>query len=128
MTLMHLCCVAALNAKDETKEMEDVDGEGKKTATQSPCVLQLMKSRERSEKKDRWQEKCVESKAEVDRSRKCTKGHSGKEQRDQIRLLLQKGADPAIISKNGFSPLHLASYKVKRVESVGCLLGVVLPS
>lgn len=29
-----------------------------------------------------------------------------------VKQLLQKGADTAIISKNGFSPLHLAAYQV----------------
>lgn len=29
-----------------------------------------------------------------------------------VKLLLEKGADTAIISKNGFSPLHLAAYQV----------------
>lgn len=40
-----------------------------------------------------------------------------KEEKDLAQLLLHKGADPTIISKNGFSPLHLASYKVFRVLS-----------
>ncbi|KAK4289572.1 hypothetical protein Pmani_037467 [Petrolisthes manimaculis] len=119
MTLMHICCVSALNAKDETNEKDDVDGEGRKTATQAPCVLQLMKPRDKSDKRDKNQrEKSEESKTE---NKKGSRLHSGKEQRDQIRLLLQKGADPAIISKNGYSPLHLASYKGD-VEVVRLLL------
>lgn len=51
-------------------------------------------------------------KCDEDKCAHYTKMHSSKEVKDKVRLLLQKGADPAIISKNGFSPLHLASYKV----------------
>lgn len=50
--------------------------------------------------------------SEEERCVQYTKMQTSKEVKDKIRLLLQKGADPAIISKNGFSPLHLASYKV----------------
>ncbi|XP_076035192.1 serine/threonine-protein kinase TNNI3K-like isoform X2 [Oratosquilla oratoria] len=103
LTLLHLGCLSKpekLYDKDAKEsridDREDADGH---KSSKSPGVLQLVKFKESEEGKSRYviHECC-------DRERmRDTKPH--------IRLLLQRGADPAIISKNGFSPLHLASFK-----------------
>lgn len=112
MTLLHLCCVASASVKnDSAKELEANDIEGKSNVSYDTSVLQLMRSpREKSDHEDRNQEHVNEQSNIHIQHAKQTRN---KEVREQIRLLLKKGADPAIISKNGFSPLHIASYKVK---------------
>lgn len=106
MTLLHLCCLAAVSGKnDSVKELDCNDTEGKNNVSYGTSVLQLMRSpREKSDHEDRTGE-CAHEQS--------TKQTRNKEAREQIRLLLKRGADPAIISKNGFSPLHIVSYKVK---------------
>ena len=112
MTLLHLCCVAAVATKnDSVKELDYNEIEGKSNVSYDASVLQLMRSpREKSDHEDRTREHMNELNNMHIQHAHQTKN---KEVREQIRLLLKKGADPAIISKNGFSPLHIASYKVK---------------
>ncbi|KAG0711045.1 Serine/threonine-protein kinase TNNI3K [Chionoecetes opilio] len=113
MTLLHLCCIAAaISVKDDTaKDLESNETEGKSNVSYDMSVLQLMRSpREKSDHGDRNQEHVSD---QSDVHTQDVKQSRSKEVREQIRLLLKKGADPAIISKNGFSPLHIASYKVK---------------
>lgn len=110
MTLMHLCCLSNLDVNnDKAEEKKDNELDVKK-------ILQLMKSSwDKSKEKDGSQD-IQDNKSEPDACKQYMKMHTSKEMKDQIRLLLQKGADPSIISNNGFSPLHLASYKVKTVD------------
>ncbi|KAK8387336.1 hypothetical protein O3P69_018129 [Scylla paramamosain] len=103
MTLLHLCCLAAVSGKnDSVKELDCNDTEGKSNVSYNTSVLQLMRSpREKGDHEDRTREHVNEQSTKT----------RNREAREQIRLLLKKGADPAIISKNGFSPLHIVSYK-----------------
>ncbi|XP_045104225.1 serine/threonine-protein kinase TNNI3K-like isoform X4 [Portunus trituberculatus] len=107
MTLLHLCCLAAVSVKSDTvKELDYNDTEGKSNVSYNTSVLQLMRSpREKGDHEDKTQEHVNEL------SIKHTRSKEAREAKEQIRLLLKKGADPAIISKNGFSPLHIVSYK-----------------
>ncbi|XP_042213702.1 serine/threonine-protein kinase TNNI3K-like isoform X5 [Homarus americanus] len=111
VTLMQLCCLSSVSWKnDEIKEKKEDNGAD--VGSQAPCFLQLVKpSREKANRKDGSQETSQDNKGEPDVGKHLAKIQTNKEIKDQIRLLLQKGADPAIISKNGFSALHLASYK-----------------
>lgn len=112
MTLLHLCCMAAVTVKtDSIKDMEGNEADGRNNVSYDTSVLQLMRSsREKSIHDDSSCDQLNEqSNMHVQRSKQTR----NREVKEQIRLLLKRGADPAIISKNGFSPLHIASYKVK---------------
>ena len=83
----------------------------KDSIAESPDVLQLCKDKTKeketeSDKTDKEQNK------ENSKSKETNKSVKEKDSREHVRILLEKGADPAIINKNGFSALHLASYKV----------------
>ncbi|XP_050728348.1 serine/threonine-protein kinase TNNI3K-like isoform X2 [Eriocheir sinensis] len=103
LTLLHLCCMAAVTVKtDSVKDMEGSEAEG-------TSVLQLMRSsREKSVHDD---SNCDHINEQSNMHAQYSKHTRNREVKEQIRLLLKRGADPAIISKNGFSPLHIASYK-----------------
>lgn len=112
MTLLHLCCMAAGTGKtDSVRDKEGSETEGKNNVFYDTSVLQLMRSS---------REKSVHDNGNCDYLNEQSNMHvlhskhsRNREVKEQIRLLLNRGADPAIISKNGFSPLHIASYKVK---------------
>nr|XP_045584207.1 serine/threonine-protein kinase TNNI3K-like isoform X2 [Procambarus clarkii] len=113
LSLKHLCCLSNVSVRnDKAKEKEDEAADGSETGSEAPCFLQLVKpSRHKSNRQDGTQDANQEIKSDIEKCKQLPKTQTNKEIRDQIRLLLQKGADPAIISRNGFSPLHLASYK-----------------
>ncbi|KAK7079735.1 Serine/threonine-protein kinase tnni3k, partial [Halocaridina rubra] len=110
MTLLHLCCLAGMKQKHEEqrdhKDEKDIEGG---LVEMSPCILQLMKSPREKPKANETALREVEGGQE--KPRLDSKAAKNKDIKDQVRLLLRKGADPSIISKRGFSPLHLASYK-----------------
>lgn len=91
--------------------MEGSEAEGRSNVSYDANVLQLVRSpREISVHDDGNNDHLNEqSSVHVQHSNQTRI----KEVKEQICLLLKRGADPAIISKNGFSPLHIASYKVK---------------
>lgn len=110
MTLLHLCCMAAVTVK--TDSVIDIEG----SEAEGTSVLQLMRSsREKSVHED---SNCDHINEQNNMHAQHSKQTQNREVKEQIRLLLKRGADPAIISKNGFSPLHIASYKVKTTPCV----------
>ncbi|CAL4059406.1 unnamed protein product [Meganyctiphanes norvegica] len=105
---------------NESKEAIEKETKNDENIVGSPVILQLAKSQEKSSKnKSKHRDKDKNRRKNKERSRSRNKEKSGskgsyqilKEPNDHIRVLLNLGADPAIISKNGFSPLHLAAYK-----------------
>ena len=117
LTLLHLCCASLQQKTDYNNTLRRYSQTRLQDITsyvsQSPDILQLNKDKlkgKETEKNKNDKDVCKET-------QKCksedSKKNSGKENsREHVRILLDNGADPAIISKNGFSPLHLASYKV----------------
>lgn len=111
MTLLHLCCLSndRPNNEEHSEKKEEKKVEAEEDMKESPCYLQLMKSSRN--KKDREGNRENENENEIQIQE--TKAYKPKDIKELVRILLQKGADPTIICKNGFSPLHVASYKVK---------------
>ncbi|XP_063611919.1 serine/threonine-protein kinase TNNI3K-like isoform X1 [Penaeus indicus] len=109
MTLLHLCCLSKdmPNNEEYLEKKEEKKVEAEENMKESPCYLQLMKSSRN--KKDREGNKENENENEMQIQE--TKAYRHKDIKELVRILLQKGADPTIICKNGFSPLHIASYK-----------------
>lgn len=109
MTLLHLCCLAAVTVK--TVSTKDMEAEGRNNVFYDASVLQLMRSSQEKSVHDDTNHDHLNEQSEMHCQN--SKQTRNREVKEQIRLLLKRGADPAIISKNGFSPLHIASYKVK---------------
>lgn len=112
MTVLHLYCMAAVSVKTApAKDIEGSEAEGRNNVSYDGSVLRLVRSsRGISVHQDDNHEHLNEQSSMHLQHSKQTRIREAKE---QICLLLKRGADPAIISKNGFSPLHIASYKVK---------------
>ncbi|XP_068228966.1 serine/threonine-protein kinase TNNI3K-like isoform X1 [Palaemon carinicauda] len=111
MTLLHLCCLSSIKQKQEEQRevQEEKDAEGGKDVEEAPCFLQLVKSP--NEKQNGRKTTKQDIKEDQEKCKNDLKTCKSRDIKDQVRLLLRKGADPSIISKQGFSPLHLASYK-----------------
>ncbi|KAB7505729.1 Serine/threonine-protein kinase TNNI3K [Armadillidium nasatum] len=111
-TLLHFCCNTFITDKNLQRPEEcliKVEDSSSDTVTEAPCILQLYKKEKTNCEKDSY----ILKRKSNRKSHCCSNKDASqiREEKDLAQLLLCKGADPAIISKNGFSPLHLACYK-----------------
>ena len=105
-----MCCSNLKKDKKDKLDIKDIDLREKKKSIspihqileeKTGSILKISKDNKiQSDDLKRWKQTFETECSQI------------KEELDLARILLTKGADPAIISKNGFSPIHLASYKV----------------
>ena len=117
-TLLHLCCVPSTKSEknDSNRPVSSfikIDDQNliKDSKTESPDVLQLCKDKTKERENDTDKIDKEQNKDNL-KGKENNKSAKEKDSKEHVRILLEKGADPAIINKNGFSALHLASYKV----------------